>query len=190
MRNHALRRAVDLAITLAAAPVAVPLCLALMALIRLESEGNPLFSQQRVGLRQRPFRIYKLRTMARDTGDRPSHEVSARSVTRVGRILRRTKLDELPQLWNIAKGEMTFVGPRPCLPSQTQLIEERAARGLFDVAPGITGPAQIRNIDMARPVLLAEVEEAYFPAATAWSDLGIVIRTVTGAGRGDAVENG
>lgn len=181
-----VQRIVDIAVVLIATPLVLPLCLVLMAMIRIDSSGRALFVQYRVGRQQRPFRLIKLRTMARDIGDLPSHEVGAAHVTRVGRFLRRTKLDELPQLWNILRGEMTFVGPRPCLPSQREVIEERATRGLFDLAPGVTGPAQIRNIDMATPVMLATVEAEYFHSATAKTDVVIVIRTVLGAGNGDA----
>jgi lipopolysaccharide/colanic/teichoic acid biosynthesis glycosyltransferase len=82
---------------------------------------------------------------------------------------------------------MTFVGPRPCLPTQHQLIDERAKRGLFTILPGLTGPAQIRKIDMAAPVLMAQVEEEYFAKATLMTDLAIVWRTLFGAGRGDVI---
>lgn len=185
MTSPTVRRMIDIAVVVITVPVVVPLCLALMALIRLESRGSPLFAQRRVGLHQAPFTLFKLRTMSSGTGDIPSHEVSQSQVTKIGRILRVTKLDELPQLWNVLRGEMTFVGPRPCLPSQSQLIGERAARSVFDHLPGITGPAQIRRIDMAQPVLLAQIEEDYFKSATGLSDLAIVVQTVCGAGRGD-----
>jgi O-antigen biosynthesis protein WbqP len=87
-----------------------------------------------------------------------THLADVNAVTRVGRFLRRTKLDELPQLWNVLKGEMSLVGPRPCLFNQTELISERASRGVFDVRPGITGLAQIQGIDMSTPKLLAETD--------------------------------
>lgn len=186
-RRYILQRVADVLIVLAAAPVVVPVCAALMILIRRDSEGRALFIQQRVGRHQQPFRLFKLRTMAHDTGDHPSHHLSFAHVTRIGRFLRRTKLDELPQLWNILKGDMTFVGPRPCLPSQREVIDLRAAHGLFDVLPGITGPAQVRNIDMAHPSRMVGVEADYFNGATAKSDLLIILRTVLGAGGGDAV---
>jgi O-antigen biosynthesis protein WbqP len=186
MRESRFHRVFDTAVVLLAIPVVAPFCLALMILIRCESRGSPLFVQRRVGRGQRVFKLYKLRTMTSDTGDRPSHEVGAAQITWVGRILRRTKLDELPQLWNILRGEMTFVGPRPCLPSQKTLIEERAARGLFDILPGITGPAQVSGIDMATPVRMAEVEGAYFGRATLKDHVRIVILTLVGAGSGDA----
>lgn len=187
MGKLSLRRAIDVTIVMAASVIVGPLCLLLMLLIRLDSRGNPLFIQWRIGQDQMPFRLFKLRTMKSDTSNLPSHEVPATRITRVGRALRSSKLDELPQLWNILRGEMTFVGPRPCLPTQRQLIEERARRQLFQFLPGITGPAQIQHIDMSKPTLMSQVEEEYFTRSTPLSDVVIVLRTVFGAGRGDVV---
>lgn len=180
------KRAVDLAVCLALLPVAVPVCLAAMIAIRLESEGSPLFVQRRVGRSQRIFWLLKLRTMGRNAGDHPSHEVDSMQITRVGAFLRRTKIDELPQLWNVVTGAMSLVGPRPCLPSQQVLIAERKRRGLYAFAPGVTGPAQILGIDMSDPVLLAETEACYFHQATTIRDIRMIAQTATGGGRGDA----
>ena len=180
-------RLADILLVVAASPVVVPVCAVLLLVIKLDSAGNALFIQNRVGAGRKPFRLMKLRTMTIDTGDLPSHTVASSKVTRVGRFLRRTKLDELPQLWNVLKGEMTFVGPRPCLPSQQHVIDVREVRGLFNILPGITGPAQIAGIDMATPERMAHVEAAYFSRATTRSDIMLVIRTVFGAGRGDVV---
>lgn len=180
------KRAVDLAVCLALLPVAVPVCLAAMMAIRLESEGSPLFVQRRVGRSQRIFWLLKLRTMGRNAGDHPSHEVDSMQITRVGAFLRRTKIDELPQLWNVVTGAMSLVGPRPCLPSQQVLIAERERRGLYAFAPGVTGPAQILGIDMSDPVLLAETEAGYFHQATPIRDIRMIAQTATGGGRGDA----
>lgn len=187
MNYFLLRRIVDVAVVVTTSPIVIPVCLFLMIFIKRDDPGGALFVQRRVGRHQIPFRLIKLRTMATNTDDRPSHEVSAACVTRVGHVLRRTKLDELPQLWNILRGDMTFVGPRPCLPSQRELIEERERRALFAVLPGITGPAQILGIDMATPVLLVKVEADYFARATPLSDFKIILRTLFGAGRGDFV---
>lgn len=181
-----MKRAVDLAVCLALVPVAVPVCLAAMVAIRLESDGSPLFVQRRVGRHQRIFNLLKLRTMGRNAGDHPSHEVDSMQITRVGAFLRRTKIDELPQLWNVLTGAMSLVGPRPCLPSQGVLIAERERRGLYAFAPGVTGPAQILGIDMSDPVLLAETEAGYFHDATPGGDIRMILRTATGGGRGDA----
>ena len=113
--------------------------------------------------------------------------MDASAITQVGAFLRLTKLDELPQLWNVLKGEMSLVGPRPYLFSQVALIVERAERQVFNVRPGITGLAQIQGIDMSTPRLLAETD------ARMLQDLGLtayftyIIKTVTGAGRGDRI---
>lgn len=182
----AAARALDLTASIALLPLAAPLCLLLMALVRAETSGPALFVQTRVGRDERPFRMLKLRTMFADTGDHPSHAVGADRITRVGRVLRRLKLDELPQLVNVLVGSMSLVGPRPCLPSQAELIGERRARGLFALRPGVTGPAQVLGIDMADPVRLAEAEAAYFGRRSLLGDIGIIARTFVGGGSGDA----
>jgi lipopolysaccharide/colanic/teichoic acid biosynthesis glycosyltransferase len=176
----------DLAIVLVLAIPALLVCAVAMIFVYAEMRANPIFSQQRVGLRQRPFTIFKMRTMPPATPDRPSHEVGAVTVTPAGRVLRRLKIDELPQLWCVLAGDMSLVGPRPCLPSQTELIAERAKRGVFDVRPGITGPAQVRGVDMAQPLALAEIDAQYAAAHTIAGDLRLLLQTVLGQGRGDA----
>jgi lipopolysaccharide/colanic/teichoic acid biosynthesis glycosyltransferase len=119
---------------------------------------SPLFFQTRVGRRQKSFVLVKFRTMRPDTASVATHLVDVSAVTGIGRFLRRTKLDELPQLWNVIKGDMSLVGPRPCLFNQEELIVERARRGVFDARPGITGLAQIQGIDMSTPELLAKTD--------------------------------
>ena len=184
--DELLKRAIDLALCVAVLPLALPLCLLLLAAVRIESRGAPLFVQVRVGRHQRPFRLLKLRTMAADTSDLPSHEVDPAHITRVGAWLRRTKLDELPQLLNVIAGSMSLVGPRPCLYSQVELIAEREKHGLFRYRPGVTGPAQLLGIDMSQPRLLAEAEANYFRAAGAIDDVALILRTALGGGSGDA----
>lgn len=185
--NHSrLKRAADLALAVLGAPVALPLCAIAALAIRAETPGSPVFAQQRVGKDQVPITVLKLRTMYRDTGDVPSHAVSAAKITKVGSILRSTKIDELPQLWNVLKGEMSFVGPRPCLPSQTELITERDSRLVFSVVPGITGPSQLAGIDMSTPVKLAESDRAYLEHQNLLYDLQCIVRTALGRGSGDA----
>jgi O-antigen biosynthesis protein WbqP len=184
--HNFLKRLLDIVICLVLLPLALPLCLLLLLLIRLESRGWPLFVQQRVGRQLRPFRMLKLRTMASDTAHLPSHEVGQDRITRLGAILRRLKLDELPQLVNVLAGSMSLVGPRPCLFSQTELIGARQARGLFAFRPGVTGPAQLTGVDMSEPERLAEVEAGYFHKATLAGDLRLMLRTVFGGGAGDA----
>jgi lipopolysaccharide/colanic/teichoic acid biosynthesis glycosyltransferase len=141
-----------------------------------------------VGRDRRPFVLYKLRTMSVDTGDRASHEVTPAQITRIGDILRKTKLDELPQLLNVLKGDMSFVGPRPCLPSQMALIEERSRRGVYRIRPGITGPAQLAGIDMSTPKELAEADALYLERINLWDDFRYLVRTALGRGSGDAVK--
>jgi lipopolysaccharide/colanic/teichoic acid biosynthesis glycosyltransferase len=165
-----------------------PVCLALIIAIRIESPGSPLFLQRRIGQNQRPFTMLKLRTMHAGTPDRASHEVSPARITALGALLRRLKLDELPQLWNVLVGDMGLVGPRPCLPCQAELVAERSLRGLFAIRPGVTGPAQLAGIDMSEPRRLADVEAEYFSRSrTIWNDVELLVRTLAGGGRGDAV---
>ncbi|MBN8539914.1 MAG: sugar transferase [Deltaproteobacteria bacterium] len=128
-------------------------------LLGLLDTGSPLFVQTRVGKSKSLFQMYKFRTMAVCTASVATHLADSAAITPLGQILRATKLDELPQLMNVLKGEMSLVGPRPCLPNQHELIESRDRFGIFDFRPGITGLAQIKGIDMSNPTQLAEVEK-------------------------------
>jgi O-antigen biosynthesis protein WbqP len=149
--------------------------------------GSPLFRQKRVGRHQRPFTLVKFRTMRPDTQSVATHLANPAAVTPLGAFLRRTKLDELPQLWNVLEGDMSLVGPRPCLLNQTELIEERATRGVFVARPGITGLAQINGIDMSTPRLLAEADARMLQNLGPCTYFTYIIKTVTGAGRGDRI---
>lgn len=157
-----------------------PVILVLIIAVRRGSPGPGIFSQDRVGWREKPFRCHKLRTMSWGSPSVPTHEALASSVTPFGRFLRKTKLDELPQLWNVLCGEMSFVGPRPCLPSQAALIDERGRRGVFELRPGITGLAQVQGIDMSDPVKLAETDAIYLTSRSIWLDMRIILRTLFG----------
>jgi O-antigen biosynthesis protein WbqP len=184
-----LKRAFDLVVAAVGIVVLSPFILAAVAVARSTSPGPGIFSQVRIGQDGRPFRCHKLRTMYVDTPSVPTHDAAVSHITPVGRFLRRTKLDELPQLWNVLRGEMSFVGPRPCLPSQIELIEERRMRGVLALKPGITGLSQIRGIDMSTPVKLAESDADYLRRASFGLDLNILFRTVfSGDGRGDRVK--
>jgi O-antigen biosynthesis protein WbqP len=182
-----VKRLLDLLLALPIGVVALPFVLIAMAAIRLTSPGPALFRQIRVGQHEKTFVCFKLRTMRQDTANLPSHEVAAASVTKIGRALRRTKFDELPQLWNILRGEMSFVGPRPCLPSQVELIEARRAYGLYAIRPGITGIAQVAGIDMSEPQKLAGVDATYLDNMQLSTDLRLIVATIFGAGRGDRI---
>jgi len=122
-------------------------------LIGLFDTSSPLFRQERIGRNKKTFVLVKFRTMSVDTTSVASHLASTSSITKLGSFLRRTKLDELPQLWNVLKGEMSLVGPRPGLFNQVELMQAREKKCVFDVRPGITGLAQISNIDMSTPEL-------------------------------------
>ena len=150
--------------------------------------GSPLFRQERVGRYQKPFTLVKFRTMRPDTASVATHLADASSVTKLGHFLRRSKLDELPQLWNVLKGEMSLVGPRPCLFSQTELIDERESCGVFNVRPGITGLAQINGIDMSTPRLLAETDALMLQEMGLQAYFKFILKTVTGSGSGDRIK--
>ena len=150
--------------------------------------GSPLFRQERVGRHQKPFTLVKFRTMRPDTASVATHLADASAVTKLGHFLRRSKLDELPQLWNVLKGEMSLVGPRPCLFSQTELISERESRGVFNARPGITGFAQINGIDMSTPKLLAETDALMLKEMDLRAYFTFILRTVTGSGSGDRIK--
>ncbi len=162
--------------------------LIIIYIVGLIDTGLPVFLQERVGRNQKPFTLVKFRTMRPNTKSIASHLVDASAVTPLGGFLRRTKLDEMPQLWNVLKGEMSLVGPRPCLLSQTELIGERASRGVFDVRPGITGLAQVKNIDMSTPKLLAETDAQMLKELTLSAYFKYIFMTVGGKGSGDVVK--
>lgn len=163
-----------------------PVLLAIYVL-GLFDTGSPLFRQERVGRHQKPFVLVKFRTMKIDTASVASHLASSASITRMGAFLRKTKLDELPQLWNVLKGEMSLVGPRPGLFNQQELTTERAQRGVFDVRPGITGLAQVSDIDMSTPKLLAETDQRMIREFTLAHYFKYILMTVLGKGAGDRV---
>lgn len=179
-----LKRTFDLAAGLIGLSFCAPVLAVLALLIRRGSPGPAIFAQTRVGQREKPFVCYKLRSMYQNTGDRPTHEVGASNVTAIGDFLRRSKLDELPQLINVIKGELSLVGPRPCLSSQTELIMARRRAGVFQAVPGITGLAQISGVDMADPAKLALVDHEYVRTQSFLGDLRILLATFTGAGMG------
>ena len=181
-------RILDLIFSLLGLVLGAPVLL-FIYMVGLFDTGSPLFRQERVGRDQRPFVLVKFRTMRPDTASVASHLADASAITSLGAFLRRTKLDELPQLWNVLKGEMSLVGPRPCLFNQTDLIKERAARAVFDSRPGITGLAQVSNIDMSTPALLAETDAKMLASLTVADYFSYIIQTVSGKGAGDRIRS-
>jgi O-antigen biosynthesis protein WbqP len=161
-----------------------PILLIVMLAIRLQSPGPAIFTQIRVGKNGCPFICYKLRTMYSGTAHLPTHKVQVSSVTALGMHLRRFKVDELPQLWNVLLGDMSLVGPRPCLPSQTELIDARRQLGVLEVRPGITGLAQINGVDMSDANRLAEIDARYVRTQSLAVDLKLIWATLRGQGVG------
>ncbi|ENM5815842.1 sugar transferase [Vibrio mimicus] len=161
--------------------------LLVVIIIGLFDTGSPIFVQERVGRNKKPFKLVKFRTMSVDTQSVASHLASTNSITKLGAFLRKTKIDELPQLINVLKGEMSLVGPRPNLFNQQELITERDALGVYDVLPGITGLAQIQNIDMSTPRLLAQTDKNMIDTLTLKNYFHYIMKTITGSGAGDAV---
>lgn len=163
--------------------------LVILFLTGLFDTGSPLFRQERVGRNKKPFTLVKFRTMKVETASVASHLASTTSITKFGQLLRRTKLDELPQLWNVLRGEMSLVGPRPCLFNQEELIAERESRSVLQVRPGITGLAQINDIDMSTPGLLAETDAKMLDSLNLKNYFRYIVQTVLGKGAGDRVKD-
>ena len=164
-----------------------PLIVLVYLIIYVENR-SPFFYQERLGRKMKIFLLVKFRTMSIGTGNYATHLVDPRSISMIGKLLRKTKIDELPQLWNVLKGEMSLVGPRPCLTSQTELIKARLKFNIYRTKPGITGLAQINGIDMSDPFLLAETERRMLRNFNILSYFYYIILTVFGFGLGDRVK--
>lgn len=161
--------------------------LLILALVGWLDTRSPLFRQTRVGRNQLPFTLIKFRTMRVGTASVATHLANSSSITPFGHFLRRTKLDELPQLWNVLWGEMSLVGPRPCLPNQYELIAAREVLGVFNARPGITGLAQIQGIDMSTPEKLAQVDAEMLQTLSLKAYFRYILQTIMGKGQGDRV---
>lgn len=161
-----------------------PILLIIIVAIRLQSPGKAIFAQVRVGENGHPFTCYKLRTMYSGTANLPTHQVGASAVTPLGEHLRRFKIDELPQLWNVLIGDMSLVGPRPCLPSQIELVDARRRLGVLEVRPGITGLAQVSGVDMSDANRLAEIDARYVRTQSLFGDFRLIWATLRGQGVG------
>jgi O-antigen biosynthesis protein WbqP len=181
-----MKRAFDFLVSALGLIVLMPVMLVIAYFISRSSPGGVLFAQSRVGKSEKLFRCYKFRTMTQGAPVAGSHEVAESWITPTGRRLRSAKLDELPQLFNVLRGDMSLVGPRPCLPNQIEVIAARRARNVFRIRPGITGPAQLASIDMSTPEKLAQADIRYIESRSFIGDLRIIAATVLGGGSGDA----
>ncbi|MBF9028545.1 sugar transferase [Rhodobacterales bacterium FZCC0188] len=161
--------------------------LILWALIRKECDGPAIFAQPRVGRGGQVFTCYKFRTMAIGMRQAGTHEVSSAAVTPLGAKLRRYNLDELPQLWNVLWGDMSLIGPRPCLPAQEELVRLRGEAGVLDIRPGISGLAQVAGVDMSDPARLVAWDARYIALRGLILDIRLILQTALGAGQGDRV---
>lgn len=151
--------------------------------------GSPLFRQERVGKNQKPFTLVKFRTMKVGTDSVATHLADVSAVTKFGAFLRKTKLDELPQLFNVLLGQMSLVGPRPGLFNQHELLEARSAKNVFSVRPGITGYAQINGVDMSDPEKLACYDAKMITTLSLKKYFEYIIKTAIGKGNGDRIKS-
>lgn len=178
MYGRYLKRPLDVVLAASALVVLSPLLGLTALLIWLEDRGTPFFLQQRVGRGGRPFRLVKFRSMPVDTASVPSAGARTLRITRVGKVIRRTNIDELPQLWNILAGDMSVVGPRPALPGQEELIRVRRTNGAMDCVPGLTGLAQVEAYDGMTETEKAEWDGRYAECITFGGDMWLILRTV------------
>ena len=174
--------------------ILVPLFLVIGVWIKLDSSGPVLFKQQRIGQHLSRFDVYKFRSMRADTpGNVPTHQMVQASsyITRSGRFLRKTSLDEVPQLLNILKGDMSFIGPRPALYNQDDLVELRKAYNVESLKPGITGWAQIHGRDELELDVKAQLDGCYVGRVSLWMDVKIIVKTLFAVvGKKGVVEGG
>ncbi|EGP5003975.1 TPA: sugar transferase [Enterococcus faecium] len=191
--KHGLKRGIDFLLSLVGIIVLSPILLILCIAIKIDSKGPVIFKQKRVGKNKSHFYIYKFRTMKVDTPqETPTHLLSNPDffITRVGKFLRKTSLDELPQLFNILKGDMAVIGPRPALWNQYDLIEERDKYHANDIRPGLTGLAQISGRDELEIDYKARLDGQYTANITPMMDLKCFFGTIISVFKSDGVVEG
>lgn len=180
-------RLFDIVLSFAALVLLSPVLLLVCLLIMFETR-SPVYTQERVGHKKKAFVLYKFRTMKSGTPSLATHLVRDDALTVTGRLLRKTKLDELPQLVNVLRGEMSLVGPRPCLFNQSELILAREELGVFNVLPGITGLSQLRKTDMSTPELLARTDAEMIRNFSLIKYFQYLVLTAFGMGAGDRID--
>lgn len=187
------KRVIDIALSALGLIVLSPIFLILLIAIKIDDPGTVFFSQKRVGVHKEHFMLYKFRTMKMSTPhDMPTHllENPEQYITRIGRFLRKSSLDELPQIWNILRGDMSIIGPRPALWNQYDLIEERDRYGANDVRPGLTGWAQINGRDELEIPVKAKLDGEYVERMSFGFDCKCFLGTITSVLKHDGVVEG
>lgn len=188
-----IKRLIDLLLSFVGMILLSPLFMILIIAIKVESRGPVLFKQKRVGIHKNHFNILKFRTMRIDTPkDTPTHllENPDQYITKVGKFLRKTSLDELPQIWNIFVGQMSIIGPRPALWNQFDLIAERDKYGVNDIPPGLTGWAQINGRDELPIEVKAKLDGYYAEKIGLWMDIKCFFGTIISVFKSDGVVEG
>ena len=188
-----IKRSLDIFLSLVGMVSLSPFILILIIVIKLDSKGPVLFKQKRIGIHKKTFQILKFRTMRIDTPkDTPTHllENPEQWITKVGKFLRKTSLDELPQIWNIFVGDMSIIGPRPALWNQYDLIEERDRYGANDVLPGLKGWAQIHGRDELPIAKKAELDGYYVQHLSFRLDVRCFFATIKSVAKSEGVVEG
>lgn len=187
-----MKRLFDFVMSLMGIIVLSPIILIVALAVKLTSPGPMLFKQRRIGKNNNEFQIYKFRTMRIDTPNVPTHllENPEQWITPVGKFLRKTSLDELPQLFNILKGEMSIVGPRPALYNQIDLKEMRTEAGVHKLVPGLTGWAQINGRDEIPLSLKVKLDKEYLEKKNFFFDIKIIFMTVLSVLKSEGVQEG
>ena len=193
MYKNGLKRVIDLVLSLIGIIVLSPIFLILVIAIKLDSKGPVIFKQKRIAKNKETFNIYKFRTMRIDTPkEMPTHLLDNPDyfITKVGKFLRKTSLDELPQLFNILKGDMAVIGPRPALWNQDDLIAERDKYGANDIRPGLTGWAQINGRDELEIGFKAQLDGYYVDKESFLMDVKCFFGTIVSVFKSDGVLEG
>jgi O-antigen biosynthesis protein WbqP len=188
-----IKRLIDIILSLIGLIILFPIFMILIIAIKSDSRGPVLFKQKRVGINKTHFNILKFRTMSIDTPkDTPTHllENPEQYITKMGNFLRKTSLDELPQIWNIFVGQMSIIGPRPALWNQYDLIAERDKYGANDVPPGMTGWAQINGRDELPIEVKAKLDGEYVEKISFWMDVKCFFWTIVSVVKSDGVVEG
>lgn len=187
-----MKRIFDFLMSLIGILILSPIIIVVALSVKLTSKGPVLFKQRRVGRNNEEFSIYKFRTMRIDTPNVPTHllENPEQWITPVGKFLRKTSLDELPQLFNILSGKMSIVGPRPALYNQYDLKDMRTKEGIHNLVPGLTGWAQINGRDEIPLSLKVKLDKEYLDRKSFWFDLKIIFLTAVSVVKSEGVQEG